>query len=128
MDHENAVANIKKARSAPQKNKRLQAIHEAHVALLSKQAKIDEFESNLVVMREARPGRKVTMALQGNVNFIADVNTCVGRVLHFPFSLHLCSSCSPLPADRETKARGRHACRGGARCTEAVVEDHVSGV
>ena len=64
MDHENAVANIKKARSAPQKNKRLQAIHEAHGALLSKQAKIDEFESNLVVMREARPGRKVTMTLQ----------------------------------------------------------------
>ena len=85
MQEERAVAKIKVARSTPQKNKRLQAIHEAHMAMMSKQAEIDEFERNLLVVSEARPGRKVTMALQGNVNFIADVNTCVGRLLHFPW-------------------------------------------
>ena len=42
MDQENVVANIKKARSAPQKNKRLQAIHEAHKAVVSKEAAIDK--------------------------------------------------------------------------------------
>ena len=64
MQEELAVAKIKVARSAPQKNKRLKAIHEAHRAYMSKQAEIDEFESNLVVVSEARPDHKVTMALQ----------------------------------------------------------------
>ena len=47
-----AVAKVNAARSTPQKNKRLHAIHEAHMALTSKQAEIDEFDSNLVVMRD----------------------------------------------------------------------------
>ena len=64
MQEERAVAKIKVARSTPQKNKRLQAIHEAHRAYMSKQAEIDELESNLVLAREAHPGRKVTMTLQ----------------------------------------------------------------
>ena len=64
MQEELAVAKIKAARSTPQKNKRLNAIHEAHMALTSKQAEIDEFESNLVLVSEARPDRKVTMTLQ----------------------------------------------------------------
>ena len=42
MDQESVVANIKKARSAPQKNKRLQAIHEAHKAVVSKEAAIEK--------------------------------------------------------------------------------------
>ena len=60
---EAAVAQINAARSTPQKNKRLQAIHEAHVALLSKQAEIEKFGSNLVLVSEEHPGRKVTMTL-----------------------------------------------------------------
>ena len=59
-----AVANVNAARSTPQKNKRLHAIHEAHMALMSKQAQIEEFESNLVLTSEARPVHKVTMSLQ----------------------------------------------------------------
>ena len=59
-----AVAKVKAARSTPQKNKRLHAIHEAHMALMSKQAQIEEFESNLVLTSEARPVHKVTMSLQ----------------------------------------------------------------
>ena len=64
MPKEVAVAKVNAARSTPQKNKRLHAIHEAHMALMSKQAEIDELESNLVVVSEARPDRKVTMTLQ----------------------------------------------------------------
>ena len=45
MEEEYAVAKIEQARSAPQKNKRLQAIHEAHVAVLSKESAIKEAES-----------------------------------------------------------------------------------
>ena len=36
MDEENVAAKIKQARSAPQKNKRLQCIHEAHKALVKR--------------------------------------------------------------------------------------------
>ena len=63
MPKEVAVAKVNAARSTPQKNKRLQAIHEAHRAYMSKQAEIDEFESNLVVVSEARPDHKVTKTL-----------------------------------------------------------------
>ena len=42
MDQESVAANIKKARSAPQKNKRLQAIHEAHKVVVSKEAAIEK--------------------------------------------------------------------------------------
>ena len=42
VDQESVVANIKKARSASQKNKRLQAIHEAHKAVVSKEAAIEK--------------------------------------------------------------------------------------
>ena len=64
MPKEVAVAKVNAARSTPQKNKRLKAIHEAHMALMSKQAQIEEFESNLVLTSEARPVHKVTMSLQ----------------------------------------------------------------
>ena len=45
MEEENVVAKIEQARSAPQKNKRLQAIYEAHAAVTSKEAAINEAQS-----------------------------------------------------------------------------------
>ena len=44
MEEEHIAAKIEQARSAPQKNKRLQAIHEAHVAAASTEAAIKEAE------------------------------------------------------------------------------------
>ena len=45
MEEEHVVAKIERARSVPQKNRRLQAIHEAHVAVVSNEAAIKEAES-----------------------------------------------------------------------------------
>ena len=41
------------ARSAPQKNKRLQAIHEAHAAVVSKEAAIEEAERAVAALINA---------------------------------------------------------------------------
>ena len=40
MEEEHIAAKIAQARAAPQKSKRLQAIHEAHAAVLSKEAAV----------------------------------------------------------------------------------------
>ena len=50
MEEEHVVAKIEQARSAPQKTKRLQAIHEAHAAVVSKEAAIKEAESAVAAL------------------------------------------------------------------------------
>ena len=45
IEEDHIVAKIEQARSAAQKSKRLQAIHEAHAAVVSKEAAIKEAES-----------------------------------------------------------------------------------
>ena len=64
-DMEEAVADakIKKAWSAPQKNKRLQAIHEAHKALLSKEAAIKDTEVELTDCKEKLVSKESTASL-----------------------------------------------------------------
>ena len=44
MDEEHIAAKIEQARLAPQKDKRLQAIHQAHAAVVSQKAVIKEAE------------------------------------------------------------------------------------
>ena len=44
MEEEHFVAKIEQARSGPQKNKRLQAIYQAHAAVVSKEAEIKAVE------------------------------------------------------------------------------------
>ena len=53
MEEEHVVAKIEQARSAPQKSKRLQAIHEAHAAVVSKEAAIKEAESAVAALGSA---------------------------------------------------------------------------
>ena len=50
IEEDHVVAKIDQARSAPQKNKRLQAIHEAHAAVVSKEAAIKEAESAVAAL------------------------------------------------------------------------------
>merc|ERR1712096_301324 len=52
MEEELVVAKITKARSAPQRTKRLQAIHEAHTAILSKEAAMKEIDRELATVVE----------------------------------------------------------------------------
>ena len=59
VDGERVLANIRRARSSPQKNKQLQAIHEAHMAVLSKTDAIDEAESRLPTLRKELLNDKV---------------------------------------------------------------------
>ena len=54
MEEDFAKGKIAKARSAPQKNKRLQSIHEAHKQVLLKEAEITEVEGELAAVREAQ--------------------------------------------------------------------------
>ena len=54
MEEDFAKGKIAKARSAPQKNKRLQSIHEAHKAVLSKDAEIARAECELAAARKAQ--------------------------------------------------------------------------
>ena len=53
MEEANVITKMEQARSAPQKSKRLQAIHEAHVAVVSKEAAINEAESAVVTLGRA---------------------------------------------------------------------------
>ena len=62
-----AIANIKQARSAPQKNKRLQAIHEAHAAVVSKEAAIKEAESAVAALGGADTATATGQQLQYKV-------------------------------------------------------------
>ena len=50
MKEEQVTAQIRKARSTPQTDERLQAIHEAHAAVLAKQDEIKEAERQLIVV------------------------------------------------------------------------------
>ena len=50
IEEDHIFAKIEQARSAPQKNKRLQAIHEAHAAVASKEAAIKEAESAVAAL------------------------------------------------------------------------------
>ena len=63
---------IKQARSAPQKSKRLQAIHEAHVAVVSKEAAIKETESVVAALVNAD---KVTPTVQQLQEKVCDLET-----------------------------------------------------
>ena len=53
MEEEHVVAKIERARSVPQKNRRLQAIHEAHVAVASNEVAIKEAESAVAALVNA---------------------------------------------------------------------------
>ena len=53
MEEENVGVKIEQARAAPQKNKRLQAIHEAHAAVVSKEAAIEEAERAVAALINA---------------------------------------------------------------------------
>ena len=55
MKEEQVTAQIRKARSTPQTDERLQAIHEAHAAVLAKQDEIKEAESQLIVVLKVPP-------------------------------------------------------------------------
>ena len=55
VEEEVSKAKIAKARSAPQKNKRLQSIHEAHEKVLAKEAEIAEIEGKLAAAGESQP-------------------------------------------------------------------------
>ena len=59
FDEERVLAKIRRARSSPQKNKQLQAIHEAHMAVLSKRDAIDEAKSRLPTLRKELLNDKV---------------------------------------------------------------------
>ena len=52
IEEGHVVIKIEQARSAPQKGKRLQAIHEARVAVTSKEAEIKEAESEVKQLQE----------------------------------------------------------------------------
>ena len=67
-DIEKEVVNIKleQARSAPQKNKRLQSIHEAHKAVLSKEAEIAEAARKLAQARHQAAPRTRDTKTEGN--------------------------------------------------------------
>ena len=67
MEEEHIVAKIEQARSAPQKNKRLQAIHEAHAAVVSKEAAIKEAESAVAALGGADTATATKQQLQEKV-------------------------------------------------------------
>ena len=67
VDEEHVVAKIKQARSAPQKSKRLQAIHEAHVAVVSKEVEIKEAESSVAALVNADKATATAQQLQEEV-------------------------------------------------------------
>ena len=67
MEEEHVLAKIKQARSAPQKNKRLQAIHKAHAAVTSNQSAITEAESAVAALGGADKATLMAQALQEKV-------------------------------------------------------------
>ena len=73
MDEDNVVAKIEQARSAPQKSKRLQAIHEAHVAVVSKEAAIKESESAVTALGGADKATAQQLQEEVCVNTNADI-------------------------------------------------------
>ena len=67
-----AIDKIEQARSAPQKSKRLQAIHEAHAAVVSNEAAIKEAESAVAALGGAD---KVTATVQQLQDKVCDLET-----------------------------------------------------
>ena len=65
MEEEVTSSKIAKARSAPQKIKRLQVIHEAHKAVLSKEAEIAGVEGDLATLREAQVSNEAKSVASG---------------------------------------------------------------
>ena len=79
MEEDFAKGKIAKARSAPQKNKRLQSIHEAHKAVLSKEAEIAEAERKLAQARHQAALRTRDTNTEGNEqnNAVQESRVCV---------------------------------------------------
>ena len=81
FDIEEEVVDIKldQARSSPQKNKRLQSIHEAHKAVLSKEAEIAEAERKLAQARHQAALRTRDTNTEGNEqnNAVQESRVCV---------------------------------------------------
>ena len=67
MEEENVEVKIEQARAAPQKNKRLQAIHEAHAAVVSNEAAINEAESAVAALGGADTAAPAVQQLQEKV-------------------------------------------------------------
>ena len=67
MEEEHVDTKIEQARSAPQKIKRLQAIHEAHAAVVSKEAAIKEAESAVAALVSADTATPTVQQLQEKV-------------------------------------------------------------
>ena len=67
IEEGHVVIKIEQARSAPQKGKRLQAIHEAHVAVVSKEAEINEAESAVAALGRADTVTATVQQLQEKV-------------------------------------------------------------
>ena len=70
MEEENVITKMEQARSAPQKSKRLQAIHEAHVAVVSKEAAINEAESAVTALGSADTATATGQQLQEEVCYL----------------------------------------------------------
>ena len=81
FDIEEEVVDTKldQARSSPQKNKRLQSIHEAHKAVLSKEAEIAEAEAKLAQARHQAALRTRDTNTEGNEqnNAVQESRVCV---------------------------------------------------
>ena len=67
MEEANVITKMEQARSAPQKSKRLQAIHEAHVAVTSKETAIKEAESAMAALGGADTATATAQPLQDKV-------------------------------------------------------------
>ena len=67
MEEERVLTKIQQARSAPQKNKRLQAIHEAHAAAASKEAELKAAESALQASTSVDTAKSMAKQLQQEV-------------------------------------------------------------
>ena len=84
MEEEHIAAKIEQARSAPQKSKRLQAIHEAHAAVVSKGAAIKEAESAVAALGDADTATPPAQQLQEKV--CVCVRACVRACVCVPES------------------------------------------
>ena len=79
MEEEMANAKIAKARLAPQKSKRLHSIHQAHDAVLAKEAEITRVEGKLAAARkeyEAKFGTLQRQQCQGEPSRKFIAQTC----------------------------------------------------
>ena len=79
MEEEHIVAKIQQARSAPQKNKRLQAIHEAHAAAASKEAELKAAESALQAHASAHKPTLMADQPQG-VARVSPIRSAIARI------------------------------------------------